>query len=259
MNIQEKIASLMSKKSSGGMIVKQDLCEGFTTQEKSYHFFKKIKGLPEIKENLYLNLISDNQVNTLLVGPAATAKSLFMQCIREGSKDVIYFDASTGGTGAGLIQVLKNNKNAKILIIDEFDKMKKNDQVVILGLANDGQVTKTLKSEVISFKMNIKIFATSNSLSKLSKPLRSRFEIYVLPEYSEDEFIEVVQHCLSERLQNQISEILARVLIAHDMKNVRLAINLANKIMREHTQEDVVRIMENLLKYTPKEDDLDYN
>lgn len=257
MNIQEKIQNLMSKKTPEG-VIKNDLSDRFTSQDKAYAFFHSVKGLPEIKENLYLNLVSTNQVNTLLVGPPATAKSLFMSCIKEGCRDVIYFDAASGGTGAGLIQVLKMNRSAKILIIDEIDKMKKNDLAVILSLLNDGTVSKTLKSEVINFKMNVRIFATSNSSAKLSKPIKSRFEIYVLPEYSEDEFVEVVQHCLKNRIAERTAEVLARVLIAHDMKNVRLAINLANKIQQNHTEEDVCRIIENLLKFTTKED-LDYN
>ncbi len=251
------LSALMSKKPHS--VLKETLPDVYTDQDKAFAFFHKILGLPEIKENLYLNIIAKEQINTLLIGPPATSKSLFMKVISEKCNDVIFFDASTGGTGAGLISLLQANKKAKILIIDEIDKLKKNDQNVLLGLLNDGRVTKALKDDVIDFQMEIKVFATSNSSAKLSKPIKSRFETYVLPEYSAEEFVKVVQHCLSESLLPSTAEVLATVLINNDMKDVRIAINLARKIQKHHTEEDVKRIIENKLKFSSADSLVEFN
>src|SRR5438445_541435 len=140
MSITERITSLLSNEGSGLFKVKID--KTVDEFEQAYTFFKQVYGLEETKENVYLNLTSIEQVNTLLVGPPATAKSLFLKVIKESCKDVIFFDASTGSTGAGLITLLANNKKAKVLLIDELDKLKKNDVNVILGLLNDGSVHK---------------------------------------------------------------------------------------------------------------------
>jgi replication-associated recombination protein RarA len=255
MNPLNKLSSLMGNKSNN--VVKQDLSDRFTTQDKALALFHKIYGCEEMKENVYRTLIAENQVNMLLVGPPATSKTLFMQVIQEKCNDVIYFDSSNT-SGAGLIEQLYNNQKAKILIIDEIDKLKKNDLNCLLGLLNNGSVDKALKTIHYKFTMNVKIFATSNSLAKLSKPVRSRFQIYSLPEYSDEEFVKVVQFCLKEKLLESTSEAIAKILLANEKKDVRAAISISNLIQRGDTEEDITRVISNWLKYSSSSE-VDYN
>lgn len=227
-------------------------------QGQAIHFFENIHGLNDMKENLFRALVSEEQINVLLVGPPATSKTLFMSIIQEKCNDVFYFDASNT-TSAGLINQLYYNRKAKLIIIDEIDKLKRNDLSSLLGLLNDGRIIKTLKEVKYDFKIeNIKIFATSNSLRNLSNPAKSRFQVYHLREYSDDEFIEVVKFCLRERILREIAEVIAILLITYEKKDVRAAIAISNLLKKDDTKEDVIRVFENWTNYNSDEN-LDYN
>ena len=228
-----------------------------TIREQSKEFFSKIYGLDSVKENIFRVLIAKEQVNVLLIGPPATSKTLFMMEIKERCNDVCYFDAANT-SGAGLIESLYNHQKMKILIIDEIDKLKKNDLNSLLGLLNNGKIDKSLKNMNYNFSMNCKIFATSNSNTKLSKPMRSRFQEYHLPEYSDDEFIEVVKFCLAEKITSITAEIISKILLVHERKDVRAAISVSNLLQRGDTMDDIARVIETWLKYN-SQDSIDYN
>ncbi|HYG00681.1 MAG TPA: AAA family ATPase [Candidatus Saccharimonadales bacterium] len=198
-----------------------------------------------MKENLFRALISDDQINILLIGPSATSKTLFMTTIQEKCNNVFYFDASNT-TGAGLIEELYNNRRARLVIIDEIDKLRKNDMNSLLGLLNDGRIVKSLKQIRYDFKFeNIKVFATSNSVVSLSKPVRSRFQEYHLNEYTDKECLNVVKFCLQNKLPEEINEMIEILLIDSNTKNVRTAIGLANLLKKNDSRDDVIRVFEN--------------
>lgn len=229
-----------------------------TTQDQALEFFSNIYGLEGMKENLFRALASDRQINVLLVGPPATSKTLFMTTIQEKCNNVFYFDASNT-SGAGLIEELYNNRRTRLVIIDEIDKLKKNDISCLLGLLNDGRIVKSLKQTRYDFRIeNIKVFATSNSLVNLSKPVRSRFQEYYLDEYSDEEFLDVVKFCLHNKLPEEINEMIGMLLIDSDIKDVRTAMGLGNLLKKEDTKEDVLRVFENWDKHKIREN-LDYN
>lgn len=50
-----------------------------------------------------------------------------------------------------------------------------------------GEFTSTKVRNTQTVKANIVIFATSNSIERLSKPLLSRFDILPIPEYNYEE------------------------------------------------------------------------
>lgn len=246
----------MSPESKG--LVKVNIDNKLTITEQAKEFFKEVYGFDDLKENLFLVLQSEEQINPLLNGPPASAKTLIAQIIKKNCRDVIFYDAAAGSTGAGLISLLKNNRQAKIVIIDEFDKLKKNDMNVVLGLLNDGSVDKDLKDESIHFKMNCKVVATCNSVKKLSKPLLSRMQVYNMPEYTDEEFIDVVAYCLESKVSLSDAVLIAKVLISHDMKNVRQAISVGKMIKKGMTQEEIVKVIETLIKYSTNQV-ADYN
>jgi replication-associated recombination protein RarA len=253
-NVTDNLKKLMNKKTDS---VFTEVPKTQTISEQSKEFFSKIFGLDLIKENIFRVLLAKDQVNVLLIGPPATSKTLFMMVIQEQCNDVCYFDAANT-SGAGLIEVLYKNQKSKISIIDEIDKLKKNDLNSLLGLLNNGKIDKNLKGITYNFSMNCKIFATSNSNTKLSKPVRSRFQEYHLPEYSDDEFIEVVKFCLSEKITPATAEIIAKILLAHGRKDVRTAISISNLLQIGDTMDDIARVVETWINYK-SQDSIDYN
>jgi Holliday junction DNA helicase RuvB len=218
-------------------------------RDQAFQFFSNIYGLDGMKENIFRALISEEQINILLVGPPATSKTLVMSTIQEKCNNVFYYDASNT-TSAGLIAELFYNKNAKLIIIDEIDKLKRNDLSSLLSLLNNGKIVKKLKEIKYDFRIeNVKIFATSNSIVNLPKPVRSRFQEYYLREYSDDDFIKVVRFCLIKKLPEEICEVIGLMLISIERKDVRAAIGISNLLKTNDTKEDVLRVFENWTNY----------
>lgn len=254
MNIQERISKLVNRKTNSPL---KEIYNG-TTEEQALQMFNNIFGLDDLKVNMYRSIISEESLNLLLVGPPATSKTLFMTTIQEKSNDVFYFDAANT-TGAGLIEQLYQHRTTKKIIIDEIDKLKKNDQNVLLGLLNNQRVDKDLKSGSYHFEMpNLKVFATSNSLKNLSKPLRSRFQEYHLPEYTDSEFVSVVNFCLAEKFTAETSTLIAQALLKAGKKDARAAITISKQVLKNDTLEDIVKIIETYVKYASSEA-VDYN
>lgn len=244
-DVKDRFGRLKSNRSS---LIKEKYTSN-SPQEQANLFFSEICGLEGTKENLFRALTSELQVNILLFGPPATSKTLFMSTILKKCNNVFYFDAANT-TSAGLIEDLYHDRSAKLVIIDEIDKLKRNDLNSLLGLLNDGRIVKVLKNTRYDFKLeNVKVFATSNSLVSLSKPVRSRFQEYHLREYYDNEFLEIVCFCLQNQLPAEINEMIGIILLEFGIKDVRTAMGLANLIKKDDSREDVVRVAENWIRH----------
>ena len=146
----------------------------------------------------------------------------------EGLDDAYFVDA-VGASGAGMVDHLFNS-NTKYLLIDEIDKMKKNDQAALLNVMETGILSETKLGKTRQKKMKLWIFATSNDVEKLSAPLRSRFMELHLEEYTYEEFTEIVRRLLKKRyrLDSTISEKIGHeVWYTMKSKDVRDAIRIA--------------------------------
>ena len=108
---------------------------------KQEKFFSNVIGYPEIKKLLLRAIISKEPVNVLLTGPPASSKSVFLLDMLQGLEDA-YFRDAVGASGAGMIDHLFNN-NTKYLLIDEIDKLKKNDQAALLNVMETGIISET--------------------------------------------------------------------------------------------------------------------
>jgi len=227
------------------------------TQNGWLTFFDNIYGLDDVKELVYLTINANTPKNRLLVSPPAGAKTIFGLTIAKKMKDVIYFDAANM-SGAGLIDTLINHKTAKVLVIDEIDKLNKKDMSCLLGLLANGIVVKTLKGNRISFQMNCHIIATSNSTAKLTKPILSRFRVTILPEYSDEDFKKVCEFCLKDIIPATTAHLVAETLLNNGVKDVRQVIAIGGEIQQYHSEQDIKRIITNELKYSQAEV-VDYN
>jgi Holliday junction DNA helicase RuvB len=137
-----------------------------------------------------------------LTGPPASSKTIFLLEMMEGL-DHAYFIDAVGASGAGMISYLFSN-DTKYLLIDEIDKLKKSDQVTLLNVMETGILSETKKGRTRQKKMYLSIFATSNEISKLSKPLRSRFMELHLEEYTFEEFMEITRRLIVKRYRLNI-------------------------------------------------------
>lgn len=236
--------------------------------ELALEFFSPIIGHDSTKRQIYRALRKEDtvQINILLGGASGTAKSLFMKIIRKKCNDVVFYDASAGSTSAGLIEVLRNNPNCRIIIIDEIAELKSNDLKTLRGLLNDGEISKTLKSVLINFTIkNPKIFCTTNNLKKINsdKPLRSRFQIYLVRDYNKEEFIKVLQFCLKNQgiiKDDKLALELCYAMVKFEIRNVRTALSVCSLVHEGHdSHEDIKQIIKDYLMYKGDECYIDFN
>ena len=62
-----------------------------TVRERALNIFSKIQGLDDIKDMMLRALESPDRAHTLLTGPPASAKSLFMLQIEKYMESKVYF------------------------------------------------------------------------------------------------------------------------------------------------------------------------
>jgi len=202
-------------------------------------FFSDVVGYSDIKKLLLKSVVSKEPVNILLTGPPSSSKTVFLLEMLEGLDDTYFIDAF-GSSGAGMTEYLFSN-NTKYLLIDEIDKMRKNDQAALLNVMETGILSETkLKGKTRQKKMKLWIFATSNDAERLSGPLRSRFMELHLDEYTYEEFIEIVRRLLKKRYDLDIhlaEKIGYAVWNQMKSKDVRDAIKIA-KLTKSPTDVD---------------------
>lgn len=219
--------------------------ETFSPEEK---FFQEVVGYPELKRLFMKSIISREPVHILLTGPPASSKSLFLLKLGEGLDNAYFIDA-VGASGPGMVEYMFRN-DTKYLLVDEIDKMKKNDQATLLNVMETGILSETkLRGKTRQKKMSLWIFATSNEAEKLTKPLRSRFMELHLNEYSYEEYVEICQRLLNKkyRLPSELSDRIA-YLVWNRMKSrdVRDVLKIA-KLAR--TTEDAEWLVDVQIKY----------
>src|SRR5215204_5571857 len=162
--------------------------------------FNEVYGYDDLKRLLSRMLASKESVSSVLIGPPASAKTMFLLAIQQSMKKDVFFIDATNASGAGIVDKLFSQPNTKIILIDEIEKMTKRDQNMLLNLLETGMLvsTKIRKTQEMKFK-GIKLFETSIDIERLSMPLRSRLMEFFLPEYNFDEFREIVEKLAANR------------------------------------------------------------
>ena len=223
---------------------------------KEEKFFSNVVGYPEIKKLLLRSIVAKEPVNILLTGPSSSSKTVFLLEMLQGL-DNAYFIDGAGSSGAGMTDHLFKT-NTKYLLIDEIDKMKKNDQATLLNVMETGILSETkLNGKTRQKKMKLWIFATGNDGERLSGPLRSRFMELHLDEYTYEEFIEIVRRLLKKRyhLDVHLAEKIGHAVWNRiKSKDVRDAINIA-KLTK--SANDVDWLVDVQMKYGSKKSYLD--
>ena len=219
-----------------------------SVRERALKIFSRIEGLDDIKEMLLRALESQERAHTLLIGPPACAKSLFMLEIEKIMRSKVYFAEGASTTKAGLQSFIAENPHKEIIIIDEIDKMPIKDQEGLLTMMERGNFTTTKVRNTKTVKANMVIFATSNSTERLSKPLLSRFAVLEIPEYTYPEFEGISTRIVNKLPQNTVIQIASSVWKAGS-RDIRDVLKIAKLCNPSDGEEDITRLISIHQKY----------
>ena len=209
------------------------------------NLFESIIGYDDIKKIFKMSLSSDRAVHILLVGPPASAKTLFMLEFLKLERS--YFTLGSHSTKAGMIDYLFDFR-PRYLLVDEIEHMPYKDQTSLLSIMETGIITETKSQKTRSTQLKTWIFATCNNKEKLLSPLLSRFIIFHLKPYNLSKFIEVSNGILIKNdvpfdVANEISHVVWNKLKSRDIRDCIKIARLAKTI------EDVEWISKTLNQY----------
>jgi ATP-dependent Lon protease len=89
------------------------------------------------------------------------------------------------------------NNSVRYLLIDEFDKLCRKDQGVLLNLME--MLVETKIGKTSNKEMKVSVFATCNDISRISNPLKSRYRVLEVEEYTYEQFLEIAKELLTKR------------------------------------------------------------
>jgi len=103
-----------------------------------------------------------------------------------------------------------------------MDKMPSKDQAFLLNLMETGIVTEAKHEKRRRVNLKTWVFATSNNISKVIKPLQSRFFIVNLEPYTYEQFFDITTNLLTKRykIKENITKLTADA-VWNSTKNVR--------------------------------------
>lgn len=160
----------------------------------STQLFSNIVGYNDVKKLFSLSLTSENPVHILLVGPPASAKTLFMlECMKLQRS---YFTLGSHSTRSGMIDYLFTSR-PRYLIVDEIEHMPMKDQTALLSLMESGMITETKFQKTRKTQLKTWVFATSNGTDRMLTPLLSRFVVLHFKQYKYADFREITIHMLN--------------------------------------------------------------
>ena len=215
------------------------------TNIKAEPLFESVIGYGDIKKLFQMSLSSDKPVHILLVGPPASAKTLFMlECLR---LERSYFTLGSHSTKSGMLDYLFD-KRPRYLIVDEIEHMPMKDQTALLSLMETGIVAETKFQKTRNTHLKTWVFATSNATDRMLTPLLSRFVVLHFKKYSFGTFQEIsVQVLGREGVQPDVAAaIAAAVWTKLKSKDIRDCIKIGRLAK---TKEDVEWIAQTLRTY----------
>lgn len=207
--------------------------------------FESIVGYSDVKRLFHLSLSSEKPVHLLLIGPPASAKTLFMlECMR---LERSYFTLGSHSTKSGMIDYLFD-KRPRYLIVDEIEHMPMKDQTALLSLMETGILAETKFQKTRNTHLKTWVFASSNTTDRMLTPLLSRFVVLHFKQYSFGSFQEVCAHILGREgvtldVATAIAEAVWTKLKSKDIRDCIKIGRLAK------TKEDVEWISQTLRAY----------
>jgi holliday junction DNA helicase RuvB len=156
-------------------------------------------------------------------------------------------------TGAGIITHLFEHPELEYLLIDEIEKLKKEELAVLLSIMENQRLIITKKTMTCNRKQKLTIFATCNNKNKLAPEMLSRFLKFHLKEYSLEEFNMistniVINRC--KRSQEFAQKLAVAVWYKMNSKDIRDVIKIA-RLARNESDIDI--IIEAIQDYSKEE------
>jgi Holliday junction DNA helicase RuvB len=215
------------------------------TLTKSEQLFDNIIGYNDVKRLFNLSFSSEKPVHMLLVGPPASAKTLFMLSCMKLERS--YFTLGSHSTKSGMLDYLFQNR-PRYLIIDEIEHMPIRDQTALLSLMETGIIVETKFKKIRNTQLKTWIFATSNSTDRMLTPLLSRFMVLHFKQYKYETFQEVAVHLLCrEGISREIAVATAETVWSKmKSKDIRDCVKIGHLAK---TKDDVNWIAETLRNY----------
>lgn len=212
--------------------------------------FDCITGYEDVKEDMEFALREDRRAHYLLIGPPATAKSLFLMEL--GRIKGTYFVTGSRVTAAGLTDAFFTYQ-PKVLALDEIDKVPMEVTAVLLSVMETGDVLEAKYRRHRGLKLALSVFAAANSDRSIAPELKSRFGggvLYFKP-YSKGEFLSVCEAYLSrhEGIPTEIASLIGEDTWCKLDRDVRTARGVARRL-REHTPAEILRVVQFLRKYS---------
>ena len=207
-------------------------------------FFSNIVGNGDIKKLLMRAIVSKDAVSYCLIGPPASAKSVFLREMEQGLDNAIFVDG-TGTSGRGLVDIFASKPNVKYLLIDEIDKMTRRDIAILYNVLETGRLQRNTRDQKFDLKLRgLRVFASSNSREKMPKPLQSRIQPLILHEYSYEEFEQISIRLLTQR---------------YELRK-ETAIKIASGVWTKLKSKDIrkVLVIGRIAKRTDTDDDIDW-
>jgi Holliday junction DNA helicase RuvB len=215
--------------------------------------FGCIIGYDDIKDEIKFTLKERRKLHYLLIGPPATAKSLFL--LELGRLRGVYLATGSRVSAAGLTDAFFTYQ-PRVLCLDEIDKIPMDVTAVLLSVMEQGEVLETKYKRHRSMKLDLTVFGAGNTDKFVPPELRSRFGsgIFYFPPYSEEDFVRVCRGYLTryEKIPLDIATLIAEETWYQLEKDVRVARGVARRL-REHTPAEVYRIVRLLRKYSGQE------
>jgi Holliday junction DNA helicase RuvB len=213
--------------------------------ENQSEIFKVIIGHEDVKRIFKMSLSSENPVHILLVGPPASAKTLFMLELMKLQRS--YFTLGSHSTKSGLVDYLFA-KRPRFLIIDEIEHMNAKDTTVLLSLMQTGILSETKHEKTRSTQLKTWVFGSCNSTDKLPKPLLSRFLVLRFKRYTYDDFKKISNNVLiMDGIEQDIADYVSDVVWGKmNSKDVRDSIKIARLAK---TKKDVDWLVQALKNY----------
>lgn len=189
--------------------------------------FEDIIDHDEIKELLTAALLAEKPVHVLLAGPPALAKSLFLWDIEQACGEQAIWLVGSATSKAGLWDLVAE-REPRILLVDELDKMSAADTAALLSLMEGGRLVRAKKGRTLDVTVPIKVVAATNQVTKLSPELKSRFAIRKLKPYDAAQYRTVVKGVLvrRENVNPELAEEIAQKLEGKS-QDVRDAVRVA--------------------------------
>jgi DNA replicative helicase MCM subunit Mcm2 (Cdc46/Mcm family) len=211
--------------------------------------FDSIIGFNDVKDLFDMAIKADKPVHLLLAGPPASAKSLFMSSLTKLERS--YYAVGSSSTKSGIFDYLFEYR-PRYFIIDEIEKMNKQDQTSLLNLMESGILSELKHNQRRTTQLKTWVFGSCNSTDKLLHPLLTRFRDIHFKPYTEEEFVNIAVEVLDreEAVDRDIATTIADAVFNRlHSTNIRECVRIARLTRSDNNLATLDKIIETFAKY----------